>query len=110
MSFRTGPGTGTGTGIDPSVSSPTRAGIPRAVSRILRPDENLHDNGEPCPACALQVEALGHADDVMLRPVAACNNCGGTRRIGVAPETIIARTVAQAREHYWLAFMKRNGL
>lgn len=70
------------------------------------PDPALHGNGEPCPACALRREA--EDTSAVLRRETPCNACGGTGRIALPVDAIIARHVAWARAHYWPAFDRRT--
>ena len=72
------------------------------------PDPTLHGNGEPCPACGLRRE--GEDTSEVLRPELPCNLCGGTGRVALLIEEIIARHAAWAREHYWPAFDRRNAI
>lgn len=71
-------------------------------------DPGLHENGEPCPACALRREAEDKTS--ILRTPVPCNNCGGTGRIGFSDAQIVATAAAWAREHYWPEFDRRNGI
>lgn len=52
------------------------------------PDATLHGNGEECPACALQREALDTDHSLMIRPTIPCNLCGAVGRVARTPEAI----------------------
>ncbi len=60
---------------------------------------SLHGNGETCPHCELRreeanLELIGAAR-------VPCNSCGGTGKIGYSVASLIASSVAWARENYW---------
>ena len=71
------------------------------------PDASLHGNGYACPACELRRDAEDRG--AVLRPVAPCNVCKGSGRIGHGAAEICARTVEEARRIYWPEFERRCG-
>lgn len=72
------------------------------------PDETLHGNHDPCPACELQRQEqdLAPIDRIAIR----CQLCGGTGWIALSAREIVARTAAEACRIYWPVFDERNGL
>lgn len=70
-------------------------------------DMTLHENGEPCPACALRRE--DEDTTAVLRAAVPCNICGGVGRVAIPDRNIIAAAIAWARVHYWPAFEARVG-
>ncbi len=62
------------------------------------PDPALHGNGRACHACELRRAEL--AGPLEAEPI-PCQLCGGSGRLALEAEAILAATVAEARARYW---------
>lgn len=69
------------------------------------PDETLHGNHDPCPACQLRRETEDTAP--VYRPLIPCNTCAGKGFIPLSSAEIVLRTVTEARLTYWPQFEQR---
>lgn len=69
------------------------------------PDETLHGNHDPCPACELRRENIDTR--AFNRPAVECNRCGGKGYLPLTATEITRRTAAEARRTYWPEFERR---